>query len=41
MAEITRLLRPGGYLAVGSAESLAGIDHDLSTVQPAVYRKEG
>ena len=33
------LLRPGGHLFTGHAESLSGITHDYSPVQPAVYRK--
>jgi chemotaxis protein methyltransferase CheR len=39
---VTRLARqlvPGGYLLVGHAESLNGIDHLLQMVQPAVYRQ--
>jgi chemotaxis protein methyltransferase CheR len=31
-------LEPGGYLIVGHAESLNGIDHPLRYVHPAVYR---
>jgi chemotaxis protein methyltransferase CheR len=34
-------LEPGGYLFVGHAESLTGIQHDLQQVQPAIYRKRG
>ncbi len=33
------LLRPGGLLLIGAAESLHGIDHPLHVVQPAAYRK--
>src|SRR5690348_11303877 len=33
------LLRPGGYLFVGAAESLSGIDHSFSYVQPAVFKR--
>jgi chemotaxis protein methyltransferase CheR len=33
-------IEPGGYLFVGHAESLTGIDHPLTYVQPAVYRKD-
>jgi chemotaxis protein methyltransferase CheR len=33
------MLRPGGFLVVGLAESLSGIQHDLATVEPSVYRK--
>jgi chemotaxis protein methyltransferase CheR len=32
-------LVPGGYLLVGHAESLTGIDHFLQMVKPAVYRQ--
>jgi len=33
------LLAPGGYLFVGHSESLSGLRHELSYVQPATYRK--
>jgi chemotaxis protein methyltransferase CheR len=39
---VTRLaarLEPGGYLFIGHAESLGGIDQPLEYVQPAIYRK--
>ena len=32
-------LREGGYLMVGHAESLTGIEHRLKYIQPSVYRK--
>jgi chemotaxis protein methyltransferase CheR len=32
-------LEPGGYLFVGHAESLTGVDHALQYVRPAIYRK--
>jgi chemotaxis protein methyltransferase CheR len=32
-------LEPGGYLFIGHAESLGGIEHALEYVRPAVYRK--
>ncbi len=35
------LLRPGGYLIVGSAESISGFDASFRTAQPAVYEKIG
>ncbi|MEA3287211.1 MAG: CheR family methyltransferase [Candidatus Marinimicrobia bacterium] len=38
--EISRLLRPGGYLIVGHSESLSGINTDLKIVQPSIYRKD-
>jgi chemotaxis protein methyltransferase CheR len=31
-------LEPGGYLFVGHAESLTGVDHPLQYVRPAIYR---
>jgi chemotaxis protein methyltransferase CheR len=36
---LTAVLEPGGYLFVGHAESLTGIDHNLRYVRPAIYRK--
>jgi len=35
--EVHRLLKPGGHLIVGHAESLTGIAGDFKYVQPAVY----
>ncbi len=32
-------LRDGGYMMVGHAESLTGINHNLTYIQPSVYRK--
>jgi chemotaxis protein methyltransferase CheR len=32
-------LEPGGYLFIGHAESLNGVEHGLQYIQPAVYRK--
>lgn len=32
-------LEPGGHLFIGHAESLAGIQHPLQYVRPAIYRK--
>jgi chemotaxis protein methyltransferase CheR len=40
LAEIERLLRPGGYLFVGHTESLAALDTRLRPIKPSVYRKE-
>lgn len=37
--EARRLLAPGGYLFVGSSESLAGIADGFTSVMPSVYRK--
>jgi chemotaxis protein methyltransferase CheR len=39
LAEACRLLRPGGYLMVGHAESLTGMMCSLKTVKAAVYCK--
>jgi chemotaxis protein methyltransferase CheR len=33
-------LEPGGWLLVGHAESLAGVNHTLRYIRPAVYQKE-
>lgn len=40
VSEIHRLLKPGGYLMVGHAESLNGIRNDFSNVNPSIYIKE-
>jgi chemotaxis protein methyltransferase CheR len=39
--KLATVLTPGGYLFVGHSESLAGMDHGLVYVQPALYRKPG
>lgn len=39
VAEMTRLLRPGGLLFIGHAESLLGITANLAAVAPSVYQK--
>jgi chemotaxis protein methyltransferase CheR len=39
---VPRLLEqlcPGGYLFVGHSESLIGIDHNLKSVRPSIYRR--
>ncbi len=36
---LTDQLEPGGYLLIGHAESLNGVEHDLKYVCPATYRK--
>ncbi|HKP94961.1 MAG TPA: CheR family methyltransferase [Fibrobacteria bacterium] len=40
LSEVHRMLKPGGYLMVGHAESLNGITSDFRNVQPSVYAKE-
>jgi chemotaxis protein methyltransferase CheR len=37
--KIAGYLADGGYLFVGHSESLMGLNHELSYVKPAVYRK--
>lgn len=37
--EFHRLLKPGGYLMVGHAESLTGLATKFKTIQPSVYQK--
>lgn len=39
LAEAHRLLKPGGYLIVGHAESLTGMMSNMKAVKPAVYVK--
>ena len=34
-----RLLKPGGYLMVGHAESLTGLVSDFKSIMPSVYVK--
>lgn len=34
-------LEPGGYLFIGHAESLTGMNHPLQYIRPAVYRRAG
>jgi len=41
LAEAFRLVRPGGYLMVGHAESLSGMLSEFKTVEPSVYIKAG
>jgi chemotaxis protein methyltransferase CheR len=40
VAEFHRLLKPGGYLLVGHAESLAGLRVPFRTLRPSVYVKD-
>ena len=35
-----RLLKPGGYLFVGTSESLSGVKSHFKSIHPSVYRKE-
>jgi len=39
VAEMHRLIRPGGYLLIGHAETLLGMDEGFEFVQPSVYRR--
>ena len=39
VARYGALLAPGGHLFVGHSESLSGLRHDLTYVQPATYRR--
>ena len=39
VARFRELLAPGGYLFVGHSESLTALSHELTYVQPAVYRR--
>lgn len=39
LEEVHRLLKPGGYLMVGHAESLSGILSNFKSVEPSVYVK--
>ncbi len=40
LADMYRLLKSGGYLMVGHAESLSGVVSDLKAVEPSIYMKE-
>ncbi len=39
LADMYRLLKPGGYLLVGHAESLTGMVSDFRVVRPSIYVK--
>ncbi len=38
---LSSALQPGGYIFIGHSESLAGVDHNLEYVRPALYRTGG
>lgn len=38
---IAEVIRPGGYLLIGHAETLSGLDTGLEAVRPSVYRAGG
>lgn len=38
IAQISRHLKPGGYLFIGHSESLTGIPNQLETIAPSIYR---
>lgn len=38
VARLSQHLHPGGYLFIGHAESLAGINHPYESIKPAIYR---
>jgi chemotaxis protein methyltransferase CheR len=37
--ELHRLIRPGGYLLIGHAETLLGMDEGFAFEAPSVYRR--
>jgi chemotaxis protein methyltransferase CheR len=39
LREVTRLLRPGGLLCLGMAETLSGLDTTLATLGGAAFEK--
>lgn len=39
VGEAQRLLKPGGYLIIGNAESLAGIAPGFDSIKPAIYKR--
>ena len=41
VSEMERLVRPGGLVFVGHAETLSGLDTGLQVVAPSVYRRPG
>jgi chemotaxis protein methyltransferase CheR len=41
ISEFHRLLKPGGYLFVGHAESLTGLSGGFKSIRPSVYLRDG
>jgi chemotaxis protein methyltransferase CheR len=39
LAEIYRLLKPGGYLLIGHTESLASMMSNFKPIRPSIYMK--
>lgn len=39
IAKMTPLLVPGGYLIIGHAETLSGLNHPLKMIRPSIYQK--
>ena len=37
--EFARLLRPGGYLLIGHAETLIGIEGEYRVIRPSIYQR--
>jgi chemotaxis protein methyltransferase CheR len=38
--KISPLLLPGGYMMIGHSESLSGMRHRLTTIEPAIYQRQ-
>ena len=41
MDRLVAHLEPGGYLFIGHSDGLAGVNHPLRFIQPAIYQKAG
>ena len=39
LKKLCKVLKYGGYFIIGGAESLSGINHNLTYMEPSVYRK--
>ncbi|HEX5394720.1 MAG TPA: protein-glutamate O-methyltransferase CheR [Rhodocyclaceae bacterium] len=39
VARLAKKIRPGGHLIIGHSETLTGINEELQSVQPTIYRK--